>query len=273
MHEVIKGILWHQGESDSGKEATAKIYEQQLHAMVTAWRKDLGNDNIPVVVGEMGRFFKRAKFKPVVDGALIDHAVQLTCIRVAAQPASRRVGSLVIEPGCLQARGIHVENVSGPVGNHHRMIGGHRVQVVAVKVAALVGSRPVGLGVVKLEALDPFSGRSLVGPFFQSGLYLLEAPHIAVGGHHVLHAAAQHVDMGVDEPRKHSLAAQVQHLGVRPDQAFDVLVATDPGEPAVGHGQSLRLGAAIIDRDDVGVLDDGFGLAVDGGHIGLPKIS
>jgi len=67
---VIKGILWHQGESDSGKEATAKIYEQQLHAMVTAWRKDLGNDNIPVVVGEMGRFFKRAKFKPVVDGAL-----------------------------------------------------------------------------------------------------------------------------------------------------------------------------------------------------------
>ncbi len=67
---VIKGILWHQGESDSGKEATAKIYEAQLHAMITAWRKDLGRDNIPVVVGEMGRFFKRAKFKHVVDAAL-----------------------------------------------------------------------------------------------------------------------------------------------------------------------------------------------------------
>ena len=67
---VIKGILWHQGESDSGKEVTAKIYEQQLHAMIAAWRKDLGNDSIPIVVGEMGRFYKRAKFKHVVDAAL-----------------------------------------------------------------------------------------------------------------------------------------------------------------------------------------------------------
>ena len=67
---VIKGILWHQGEGDSGKEATAKIYEAQLHAMITAWRKDLGGGNIPIVVGEMGRFYKRAKFKHVVDTAL-----------------------------------------------------------------------------------------------------------------------------------------------------------------------------------------------------------
>ncbi len=67
---VIKGILWHQGESDSGREATAKVYEQQLHAMVVAWRKDLGGENIPVVVGELGQFFKRAKFKGTVDAAL-----------------------------------------------------------------------------------------------------------------------------------------------------------------------------------------------------------
>ncbi|MBC8324194.1 MAG: sialate O-acetylesterase [Verrucomicrobia subdivision 3 bacterium] len=67
---VIKGILWHQGENDSGKEATAKIYEQQLHAMISAWRKDLGDKNIPIVVGEMGHFFKAAKFKPTVDAAL-----------------------------------------------------------------------------------------------------------------------------------------------------------------------------------------------------------
>ena len=67
---VIKGILWHQGEGDSGKEETAKIYEAQLHAMVTAWRKDLAGENIPVVVGELGQFFKRAKFKGTVDAAL-----------------------------------------------------------------------------------------------------------------------------------------------------------------------------------------------------------
>lgn len=67
---VIKGILWHQGEGDSGKEETAMIYEAQLHAMVTAWRKDLGGVNIPIVVGEMGRFYKRAKFKHLVDASL-----------------------------------------------------------------------------------------------------------------------------------------------------------------------------------------------------------
>ena len=67
---VIKGVLWHQGEGDSGKEATAKIYEAQLHAMITAWRKDLDGVNIPIVVGEMGRFYKRAKFKHLVAAAL-----------------------------------------------------------------------------------------------------------------------------------------------------------------------------------------------------------
>jgi len=67
---VIKGILWHQGESDSGKEETAKIYEQQLLAMVNAWQWDLNGGDIPIVVGEMGRFYQRAKFKHVVDAAL-----------------------------------------------------------------------------------------------------------------------------------------------------------------------------------------------------------
>ena len=67
---VIKGILWHQGESDSGKAETAKIYEQQLHAMITAWRKDLKNPIVPVVVGELGQFWKRAEHKATVDTAL-----------------------------------------------------------------------------------------------------------------------------------------------------------------------------------------------------------
>jgi len=67
---VIKGILWHQGESDSGNEGTAKIYEQQLHAMIAAWRKVLGDTKIPVIVGELGQFWKRAKHKTTVDAAL-----------------------------------------------------------------------------------------------------------------------------------------------------------------------------------------------------------
>lgn len=67
---VIKGILWHQGESDSGNEGTAKIYEQQLHAMIAAWRRDLETPQAPVIVGELGQFWKRAKHKGIVDAAL-----------------------------------------------------------------------------------------------------------------------------------------------------------------------------------------------------------
>ena len=67
---VIKGILWHQGEGDSGKKETAEIYEQQLHAMIAAWRKDLKRPAVPVVVGELGQFWKRAEHKATVDAAL-----------------------------------------------------------------------------------------------------------------------------------------------------------------------------------------------------------
>ena len=56
-HGVFQGILWHQGEADSGKEETAKIYAAKLDAMIAAWRKDLEQPNLPVVVGQLGEFF------------------------------------------------------------------------------------------------------------------------------------------------------------------------------------------------------------------------
>ncbi len=58
------------GQRCSGNEDTARIYEQQLHAMIAAWRKDLGNEKTPVVVGELGQFFKKARHKDTVDAAL-----------------------------------------------------------------------------------------------------------------------------------------------------------------------------------------------------------
>ncbi|GDY19653.1 acetylxylan esterase [Verrucomicrobiota bacterium] len=56
-HGVFKGILWHQGEADSGKEETAKVYAAKLDAMIAAWRKDLEQPNLPVVVGQLGEFY------------------------------------------------------------------------------------------------------------------------------------------------------------------------------------------------------------------------
>ncbi len=52
----LKGILWHQGESDSGKEETAKTYGTRLANMVFSMREELGAADVPFVAGRLGKF-------------------------------------------------------------------------------------------------------------------------------------------------------------------------------------------------------------------------
>lgn len=52
---VLKGILWHQGESDS-KEPLASAYEEKLHDLVKRFRKELEAPEVPFIVGQMGQF-------------------------------------------------------------------------------------------------------------------------------------------------------------------------------------------------------------------------
>jgi len=51
----LAGILWHQGEADSEKDKVA-TYGSRLATMIAALRKDLGAQNVPLVIGELGRF-------------------------------------------------------------------------------------------------------------------------------------------------------------------------------------------------------------------------
>lgn len=53
---TLKGILWHQGEADSGKEDTAKSYNARLTQMIADLRADLGVGEIPFVAGKLGEF-------------------------------------------------------------------------------------------------------------------------------------------------------------------------------------------------------------------------
>ena len=53
---VLRGILWHQGESDS-YEQKADLYEDRLIALIKALRADLDMPAIPFVVGTLGDFF------------------------------------------------------------------------------------------------------------------------------------------------------------------------------------------------------------------------
>ncbi len=55
---TLKGILWHQGEGDSGDEALAKSYGERLTKMVADLRADLGAGEVPFVAGKLGEFLK-----------------------------------------------------------------------------------------------------------------------------------------------------------------------------------------------------------------------
>jgi len=52
---TIKGIIWHQGESNSGA-GQAKIYLAQLQELIQRVRDLVGNPNLPFVAGELGRY-------------------------------------------------------------------------------------------------------------------------------------------------------------------------------------------------------------------------
>ena len=57
---VIKGMLWHQGESDTSPEKAA-VYLDKLEVLIDRIRKVCDNPNLPVVVGELGLFKENRK--------------------------------------------------------------------------------------------------------------------------------------------------------------------------------------------------------------------
>ncbi|HEX2862428.1 MAG TPA: sialate O-acetylesterase [Lacunisphaera sp.] len=54
-HGKLAGILWHQGESDRAPDQAA-TYAERFVAFIAQLRSDLGAADVPVVVGEIGRF-------------------------------------------------------------------------------------------------------------------------------------------------------------------------------------------------------------------------
>lgn len=53
---VIKGIIWHQGESNSNRPDQVAKYLEQLKELITRFRALVGNPNLPFVAGELGRY-------------------------------------------------------------------------------------------------------------------------------------------------------------------------------------------------------------------------
>ena len=51
----VKGVIWLQGEADSSQEKAVK-YLHQLKVLTKRFRKLTGDKNLPIVVGELGRY-------------------------------------------------------------------------------------------------------------------------------------------------------------------------------------------------------------------------
>jgi hypothetical protein len=56
---TLVGILWHQGEEDAAPERAA-TYPERFAAMIAQLRSDLEAKDVPVVVGEIGRFVENS---------------------------------------------------------------------------------------------------------------------------------------------------------------------------------------------------------------------
>ncbi|MCO6454128.1 MAG: alkaline phosphatase D family protein [Pirellulaceae bacterium] len=54
----LRGILWHQGESDATPELAGE-YQQRLHELIARLRKDLQAEQVPFIAGQMGQFAER----------------------------------------------------------------------------------------------------------------------------------------------------------------------------------------------------------------------
>ena len=63
---VLKGILWHQGESDNDP-IKAQVYLEKLKTLVVNLRKDLNAPNLPFVAGEIGYFNKENYINEIIN--------------------------------------------------------------------------------------------------------------------------------------------------------------------------------------------------------------
>jgi hypothetical protein len=64
----LAGILWHQGEADNTHDKVV-TYADRFASMIARLRADLGAENVPLVIGELGRFrAENAEFNTIVPG-------------------------------------------------------------------------------------------------------------------------------------------------------------------------------------------------------------
>lgn len=115
---VLRGVIWHQGEADSWKAATAGGHGLRLRQVVEAFRRDLGVPDLPFVAGEVAGFYADSIVKrggtPFVD--------VVNAQSRSAMAALPRCGYVTVEGLCHGSRGdiVHFEpNSAAELGRRY----------------------------------------------------------------------------------------------------------------------------------------------------------
>ena len=72
---IIKGILWHQGESDAN-EKDIPFHKGRLGLLFSKFRAAIGNNELPVLLGELGSFSENPVNFNLINKAIHDYAAE-----------------------------------------------------------------------------------------------------------------------------------------------------------------------------------------------------
>jgi hypothetical protein len=75
---TVKGILWHQGESDANKEGI-KMYPERLSKLLRIFRSYVGNNSLPIVLGELGSFYRDQESWGAINRCINNYAAKSSC--------------------------------------------------------------------------------------------------------------------------------------------------------------------------------------------------
>ena len=77
----LRGILWHQGESDSGTKSDASSYGPRLTKVIAHLREQLDATDVPFISGEVGSFLREVEGKTYF--SVVNDALRATAESVA----------------------------------------------------------------------------------------------------------------------------------------------------------------------------------------------
>lgn len=92
---VIKGILWHQGEGDTLEKEQVDSYEQKLKQLIADIRQDVGDDDLPFIIGNISELY-----------GLVEHHVHRMGLLTQIRSILRRIPQEMQKVGFVESSGM-----------------------------------------------------------------------------------------------------------------------------------------------------------------------